>query len=70
MPSEYKCLPKSDAIEAASKVRQKLVVDLSNRLGGKFGEFLDKLAEKTKSTSSGIRLTDIVVLADQKNRHG
>ncbi len=65
MPSNYKRLPNRDAIEAASKVREKLVTDLSNRLGMNLGEFLDRLDEKIKSTSADIRLTDVKILATQ-----
>ena len=64
MPANYKDLPKRDAILAASKIRQKLVLDLSTKLGKNLGEFLDKLDEQTNSSSTGIRLADVNLTAN------
>ena len=64
MPANYKDVPKRDAILAASKIRQKLVLDLSTKLGKNLGEFLDKLDEQTNSSSTGIRLADVNLTAN------
>ena len=66
-PAGYETLPTKDAVEAASKVREKLVTDLSTKLGEKFGEFLDRLDAKTAQGTLSIRLDDVSVLAKQSN---
>ena len=67
-PSNFKGLPKKDAIEARYKAKEKLLIDLSNKLGVNLGEFIDTIALETYSSSpDDYRLADINVLASQTN---